>query len=53
MADIVSDPLEPDYEPEDCVCREELENNDIEYTKDFYPSDDGTYWICQHCGRHQ
>ena len=41
----------PGYEPEDCECKEEMEKSGIEYTKDFTPSTDKTFWICDHCGR--
>ena len=43
----------PGYEPEDCECKDQMEADDIEYTQDFTASDDNTYWICDHCGRHQ
>lgn len=43
----------PGYEPEDCECRKEVEESGIEYTQDFHASEDGRYWICDHCGRHQ
>jgi hypothetical protein len=44
---------EPGYEPEDCECRAESEAQGIEYEKNFTPSDDKTFWICDNCGRHQ
>lgn len=44
---------EPGYEPEDCECAEEMRANGLEYTQDFHPSEDKTYWICDHCGRNQ
>lgn len=42
---------EPYIEPEDCECKEELEESGIEYTKDFY-WEDGV-WVCEHCGMPQ
>lgn len=43
---------QPDYEPEDCECKIELEEEgSIEYTKDF-SAYNGT-WVCDHCGRAQ
>ena len=41
----------PGYEPEDCDCKDEMEEDGIEYTQDF-TAQDGT-WICDHCGRPQ
>ena len=55
MATIIEDDEEdgPGYEPEDCECAEEMEANGVQYTPDFTPSEDKTFWICDHCGRTQ
>lgn len=43
----------PNIEPEDCVCREEMEESGVEYTQDFHWDKDSQSWICEHCGTHQ
>jgi hypothetical protein len=37
------------YEPEECECKDEMEADGWEYTKDFTWKN-GT-WVCDHCGR--
>ena len=49
--DIEQEQNSPGYEPEECECKEEMEEDGFEYTKDF-TAEDGT-WICDHCGRPQ
>lgn len=42
---------EPTYEPEDCEeCREECENDGIEYESNF-TWNKGGWWECDSCGR--
>ena len=43
----------PHIEPEDCECKEEMEESGIEYTQDFYWDKDLGVWVCEHCGGHQ
>lgn len=49
--EIFNDEDEPWYEPEDCECRDEQEDNGIEYTQEF-TWENGT-WVCDHCGKPQ
>lgn len=43
----------PHIEPEDCECREEMEESGIEYTQEFHWDKDQGVWICEHCGTQQ
>ena len=41
----------PDYESEDCECKDEMEADGFEYTHDF--TVENGVWVCDHCGRSQ
>jgi hypothetical protein len=43
----------PWFEPEECECREQMEEDGMEYTHDFFWDKEKESWVCEHCGMEQ